>query len=82
MTWGTHCPQCGREDCDWTDGHTCQGLQRARRTGWPTTAPRLRDRVAAERRSHVRRRRLGALFLAALSAALVITAIVKSIGRV
>ena len=25
MTWGSHCPMCGREDCSWTDGTTCEG---------------------------------------------------------
>lgn len=25
MTWGTHCPQCGREDCGWIAGDYCEG---------------------------------------------------------
>ncbi len=29
MTWGTHCPQCGREDCQWVAGTLCDGMQRA-----------------------------------------------------
>lgn len=24
MTWGTHCHQCGREDCGWSCGDACQ----------------------------------------------------------
>lgn len=25
MTWGSHCPQCGREDCGWVVGEICEG---------------------------------------------------------
>lgn len=25
MTWGSHCPQCGREDCGWSAGDYCEG---------------------------------------------------------
>ncbi len=25
MTWGTHCVRCGREDCGWECGGTCEG---------------------------------------------------------
>lgn len=25
MTWGTHCARCGREDCGWECGGTCEG---------------------------------------------------------
>ncbi len=25
MTWGIHCPQCGREDCKWVEGELCDG---------------------------------------------------------
>lgn len=28
MTWGTHCSQCGREDCSWTCGDACEGRLR------------------------------------------------------
>ena len=28
MTWGTHCPQCGREDCGWAAGNYCEGNTR------------------------------------------------------
>lgn len=28
MTWGTHCSMCGREDCDWTSGGTCEGASK------------------------------------------------------
>jgi hypothetical protein len=26
MTWGTHCPQCGQEYCEWVQGAICHGL--------------------------------------------------------
>ncbi len=25
MTWGAHCARCGREDCSWECGGTCEG---------------------------------------------------------
>lgn len=25
MTWGSHCPECGRESCRWTTGYICEG---------------------------------------------------------
>lgn len=25
MTWGTHCPQCGRVECRWIAGKVCEG---------------------------------------------------------
>ena len=25
MTWGSHCSNCGREDCGWAHGKWCQG---------------------------------------------------------
>lgn len=28
MTWGSHCPMCGLEDCSWTRDGTCEGRQR------------------------------------------------------
>lgn len=26
MTWGSHCPNCGKDDCGWADGPMCEGL--------------------------------------------------------
>lgn len=30
MTWGSGCPQCGRDDCTWTLGKDCEGQHRRR----------------------------------------------------
>ena len=31
MTWGSHCPQCGCENCEWVRGAICDGGVRALR---------------------------------------------------
>ena len=28
MTWGSHCPVCGGEDCRWSVGTDCDGMHR------------------------------------------------------
>lgn len=29
MTWGSHCAQCGKTDCEWVRGPVCEGSLRS-----------------------------------------------------
>lgn len=42
MTWGSHCSNCGKDDCLWADGIVCEGRVRDQRPGLQLTPRWLR----------------------------------------
>lgn len=39
MTWGSHCPLCGLNDCKWVASGTCEGANRERAFPAPLIRP-------------------------------------------